>query len=113
MRFTNGALALSGTITASTNGAAFHLPAGNGSFLVGVHVSAASGTTPTLNVKLQDSPDATTWTDVAGAASAQLTAAGNTVFAGRSTKAYVRAVATLGGTTPSFTVDVTAFGATV
>lgn len=70
-----------------------------------VPVTAASGTTPTLDIVLEDSPDnGTTWFTVATAT--QLTAVGqaairlgiNTAFAGR-----LRLRWTIGGTTPSFT----------
>lgn len=65
-----------------------------------------SGTTPTLDVKLQDSDDNTTFTDITGATFAQKTAAGNEEIHFRTNKRYVRAVATIGGTSPSFTFAV-------
>jgi hypothetical protein len=114
-RLANGAVALSGTLTATSNGSALAVPGADGGshILVSVHVSAASGTSPTLSCKLQHSDDASSWSDVTGAAqSANLTAAGNALFGGRATKKYVRVVATVGGTTPSFTTSVALFGAT-
>ncbi|MFD8882383.1 hypothetical protein ACFV0H_07645 [Streptomyces erythrochromogenes] len=68
-----------------------------------VHCSAASGTTPTLDVALEQSANGTDWSAVTGGAAAQLTAAGNRVATGLVTANYVRATATIGGTTPSFT----------
>lgn len=71
-------------------------------------VTAASGTTPTLDVVLEDSLDGgTTWTQIG--AFAQKTAAGNeainvTIPFGP----LVRARWTIAGTTPSFTFAVTA-----
>lgn len=69
-------------------------------------VSAASGTTPTLDVKLQTSVDGSTWVDVASFAQQTTTTAGvHKVFTGLDR--FVRIVATIGGTTPSFTYAVT------
>lgn len=68
-------------------------------------VTAASGTTPTLDVAIQTRADAAdSWRAVA--AFAQKTAAGSErkCFAGLDR--FVRAVATIGGTTPSFTFSV-------
>jgi hypothetical protein len=69
-----------------------------------------SGTTPTLDVKLQQSPDdGTTWVDVASATIAQISDA-NTSKAGTSgppVAKYLRPVFTIGGTTPSFDIAYT------
>lgn len=71
-------------------------------------VTAASGTTPTLDLKIQDSADDVTYNDV-GLAFTQATG----VTSERKSldfplRKYVRAVATIGGTTPSFTYSVKA-----
>jgi hypothetical protein len=61
-------------------------------------------TTPTLDVKIQESDDNTTFTDIVGATFVQVTASNNLqaiVFL--RSKRYCRAVATIAGTTPSFT----------
>jgi hypothetical protein len=76
--------------------------------VLGVHVTAASGTSPTLNASLEESDDASTWTAVTGSAVAQLTAAGNAVAFAVPAKRYVRVTSTIAGTTPSFTYKVTA-----
>lgn len=110
MRSANAETAFNGALTATKNGPVHEFYGGAGNLFVTAHVSAVSGTSPTLNLKLQDSPDNSTWSDVTGATGAQLTAAGNQVFAGYSTKPYVRVVATVGGTTPSFTAHVAVFG---
>lgn len=73
-----------------------------------LNVGAASGTTPTLDVKLQESDDNATFTDITGATFAQRAAAGNETIHFRTRKRYVRAVATIGGGTPSFTFAVVA-----
>lgn len=72
-----------------------------------LHCTVASGTSPTLTVKLQDSADNSTFADLTGGAFTQLTAAGSQHLEGTGTvRRYVRAVYTIGGTTPSFTAAV-------
>jgi len=68
-----------------------------------VHCTAATGTTPTLNVSLEESTDAATWTAVTGSGAAQLTAAGNAVANASPTKPFVRVSAVVAGTTPTVT----------
>lgn len=72
-----------------------------------VHCTAASGTTPTLDVSLEESADGSTWTAVANSGATQLTAAGNRVATAAVTKNFVRVAAAIGGTTPSFTFSAT------
>lgn len=75
-----------------------------GDVLLAVHCTAASGTTPTLNVSLEESADgASGWTAVTGGSVTQLTAAGNAMAYASPSKSYVRVTATVAGTTPSFT----------
>lgn len=96
-------LAPSATITATTNGAAFDVR--KGCLALTLNVTAASGTSPTLDVAVQTRRDASdAWRAVA--AFAQRTAAGSErrCFAGCDRQ--VRVVATVGGTTPSFTFSV-------
>lgn len=82
-------------------------------------IDAASGTTPTLDVKLQGTDGLGNYVDIAGAAFAQKTGAGTstlTVYPGVAETANVsvsdvlprtyRVVWTVGGTTPSFTFSV-------
>lgn len=73
--------------------------------------SAVSGTTPTLDIKVQISPDqGATWFD-SGYAFTQQTANGTAVLKiPNNLGTFQRLVFTLGGTTPSFTVDVWAEG---
>lgn len=73
-----------------------------------LHVTAASGTSPTLDVKIQHSSDNSTWVDLitftqATARTSERKSATGTV------NRYVRAEWTVGGTSPSFTFAV-AFG---
>lgn len=70
-----------------------------------LHVFSVTGTTPSLTMKLQGSPDGTTWTDIPG----MLFSAATTASAQRlvlpkqqTIPAQVRANWTISGTTPSF-----------
>ncbi len=89
--------------TATTQSSSFAAP-GAAIHVVGYfHATAVTGTTPTLVVSFEQSPDQTTWTAIAGSSSATLTAAGNVTCNCIATDDYVRMVLTLGGTSPSFT----------
>ncbi|SRR6266536_3248264 len=68
-----------------------------------VHCTAASGTTPTLDVALEGSADNSSYSSVANSGVTQLTAAGNRISTALVTTNYVRVAVTIGGTTPSFT----------
>jgi len=94
------------TISSNTNGGSVDTQGYNSAAAI-LEVGAVSGTSPTLNVKIQESDDASTWSDVSGATFAQVTAANNSQILrieglGTSRKRYLRAVATPGGTSPSF-----------
>jgi hypothetical protein len=67
-----------------------------------------SGTSPTLAGKIQESADGSTnWTDISGATFTTVTASTNTqAIAFDRTKRFLRYVATVGGTSPSFAVAV-------
>jgi hypothetical protein len=106
---TIGALLEAQTLTASVNGPAVSLTGFEGNVDVIARIGTPTGTTPTLSLQLQTSPDGSTaWANVgpvlgafttaAGGASANLNPAG--------CLQYVRVVATVGGTTPSFPVAV-------
>ncbi|HEX8184409.1 MAG TPA: hypothetical protein VF747_06650 [Blastocatellia bacterium] len=94
--------------TASANSSPFSV--GDADHLVAfLSVTAGTGTTPTLDVKAQDSPDGgTTWFDLTGMSFAQVTGStsSQTVYATRTFSPKIRFVATIGGTTPSFTFSV-------
>ncbi len=72
---------------------------------------AVSGTTPTLDVKIQHSSDGSTWADVTGATFTQVTTANRQLISFISTREFVRGYYTTGGTTPSFTTSLTFLGA--
>lgn len=98
------------TRTASANGTGVDLNtirrADAGSVVL--HIGTVTGTSPTLDVKLQDSDDNSTFADVSGAVFAQKTATAlsrmNVDL--KVVRRYVRAVATIAGTTPSFPCSV-------
>lgn len=71
--------------------------------VLSVHCTAASGTTPTLDVSLEESADGSSWSAITGSGITQLTAAGNRLATALVTKNFVRTAVTIGGTTPSFT----------
>lgn len=91
------------TLTATTNGAAVDCPGGTLRLLL--NVSAASGTTPTLDCAIQTRKDAND-TYRAVAAFAQKTAAGSERKCFSGLDRQVRVVSTIGGTTPSFTFSI-------
>lgn len=100
-------------VTATANGTAVDIKDFIGNLQVLLDAGAGTGTTPTLDIKLQDSPDNVTFTDIAGKSFTQVTAAASRQQMVLNTDAcarYVRAVATLGGATPSFPVSVQAVG---
>ena len=101
--------------TATANGPAVDILDYEGYAAAILQSAAGTGTTPTLDVKLQDSADGSTgWADIAGAAFAQVTnaAASKQIvkFNASAARRYIRAVATVGGTTPSFACAVSFIG---
>jgi hypothetical protein len=107
------------TLTTTTNSPDFSMGAAGARFFL--NISAVSGTTPTLVVKIQvKDPVSGNYVDLLNAVFASQNATGEwelTVYPGITTAAnqavsYVvtspfRAVATIGGTTPSFTFSLT------
>ncbi len=95
--------------TATANGAAIDMVDYEGIAVVTLDSAAGTGTTPTNTVKLQDSPDNVTFTDIPGAAFTQLTTVASVqqlqIDTGTVAR-FVRAVTTIGGTTPSYTFSV-------
>jgi hypothetical protein len=90
--------------TASANGTGVDVSGYVGNIKVLLNIGTVTGTTPTLDVKIQDSADNSSWADVSGYTIAQKTAAGSDSLSvdKRAVRKYIRAVATIGGTTPSF-----------
>ena len=103
------------TNTTTATGSAVDIHNFDGRYGIILTSSVGTGTTPTLDVKVQDSDDGSTgWADVSGATFTQITdAADSTEFITidtDATKAYIRIVGTIGGTTPSFSFGVVGVG---
>ena len=101
--------------SATANGSAVDILNYEGQAAAILQSAAGTGTTPTLDVKLQDSADGSTgWADVTNVAFAQVTNAAASAqvlkFNASAVKRYIRAVATVGGTTPSFACAVSFIG---
>lgn len=80
-----------------------------GGVIVQQLVGTVSGTTPTLDGKLQYSADNSSWSDISGATFTQVTASDSFQKIGvdlRQGAKYLRYVGTIAGTTPSFTMCV-------
>lgn len=105
---TNLQLQASVTKTANFNSAGVDLKTGTPrrGLKARVLVTAVSGTTPTLDGKIQHSDDNSAFTDLAVVLAGQITATGEYFIPFETSKRYVRFVATIGGTTPSFTYQV-------
>lgn len=106
-------LAPSKAITATDTGAAVDVSEFTGNVLLLLNSSAGTGTTPTSTVKLQHSDDGSTnWTDTGFAFDAQAAAASAQakLYSADRFKKFVRAVNTLGGTTPGYSFGVTMVG---
>lgn len=86
--------------------------------LVLLNASAGTGTSPTLDVKLQHSDDDSTYEDVTSGAFSQVTDAAETAGVKvmklnvSDLKRYLRIVGTIAGTTPSFDFGVELVGIT-
>lgn len=95
--------------TSTANGTAIDLADTGPELFAFLNNGTTSGTSPTLDVKLQEcDTSGGTYSDITGATFTQLTAAGNEVIrVANRTKRYVRAVATIAGTSPSFACAVT------
>ena len=95
------------TATATVTGTGGDLLAGDNRCFAIQQVGTVTGTTPTLDGKIQESSDNAAWTDIAGATFAQVTASSNyqAITFDRS-KRYIRYVGTIAGTTPNFALAV-------
>lgn len=108
--------ALSGpsALTATGNGTGVDVSGFVGRVIIRQNIGTTSGTSPTLDGKIQDSADNSTFADVTGATFTQATAAGVQSIAvdSRLLRKYARYVRTIGGTSPSFTTAVDIIGST-
>lgn len=103
------------TRTTTVTGAAVDMQQYVGKVKMVLMSSIGTGTTPTLDVKLQDSADGSTgWADIAGATFTQVTDAADAIEAIGvtidSAARYIRGVGTIAGTTPSFSFGLCAIG---
>lgn len=105
MKVSNHPLHASAARTATGNGSAVHVTGDKA--VMFLDCSAASGTSPTLDVKLQGKdPISGNWFDT-GDSFAQLTTTGSErVEIAALPDADIRCVYTIGGTSPSFTFSV-------
>src|ERR1700704_2664603 len=91
------------TATSTVTGSSGDLLAGDGRCFAVQQVGAVSGTAPTLDGKIQESSDGSTWTDISGATFTQVTASTSTqAITFDRAKRYVRYIGTIGGSSPSF-----------
>jgi hypothetical protein len=105
--------AMNNALNANGNGAAVDLVDKEGEMVISFTAKNVSGTTPTLDGKLQDSDDGVSgFADVAGIAVAQVTAGPSSqklTFKKSQCKRFVRWVDTVGGTTPVYARSVQLF----
>ena len=99
--------------SSTATGTGFDLQGSNdaeGEAIVILDCEAGSGTTPTLNVKLQDSADNSAWADVTGKVFTEVTDSAASLqkisFNANDVRRYVRAVGTQAGTNPVFVYGV-------
>ena len=101
--------------TASANGTGFDLEGSNGAegeaIIILASDAASAGSSPTLDVKLQESSDNSTFTDISGATFTQVTDSAQALekisINTNDVKRYLRAVGTIGGSSsPAFTYSV-------
>lgn len=94
-------------ITANTNSAALTLSNLTPTIVAYLNVTAVSGTSPTLTVAFQDSPDGVNWYNIPSGAFSAVTAVGTSRLAlpAGPVGPNFRASVTVGGTTPSFTTS--------
>jgi hypothetical protein len=110
LRNVMGDVVLTGTAASAGTNSGPIAPAGVAADVVcHIHVTAATGTTPTLAVAIEQSADNSSYSAVTGGGtSANITAAGNATINARITQPYVRVTSTIGGTTPAVTYRVLA-----
>lgn len=100
-------------IAATANGTGVDIKDYVGTMQLLLDSGAGAGTTPTLDVKIQDSDDNTAFADVTGKAFTQVTTVASRqqmVLDTNAVRRYIRAVSTLGGTTPSFPISLQGVG---
>ena len=102
-----------GTYTADANGAGADLQGYQGVLKIVLDSGAGGGTTPTLDVKIQDSTDNLTFADVSGKVFTQVTDSASIQSLAIDTRAvrrYIRVALAITGTSPTFGLAVAAVG---
>jgi hypothetical protein len=111
---TTSASLMIATVTANANGTGVDIRDYIANLLIVANVKQGTGTTPTLDLKIQDSADNSSFADVSGYTFTQVTNSADsfqTLSADtRNLRRYIRVVATVGGTTPSFVTSVSFTG---
>lgn len=106
------------SVTADGNGTGVLVTDFVGGLAVILRAKNTAGSTPTLDIKLQESDDDSTYTDISGAAFTQVTDAGTLAAVSEkivvnveACKKYIRAVIDIGGTSsPAFMTTCVAVG---
>ena len=105
---------IAGTYTVNADGTVVDLQDYQGVLKVILNSGAGGGTTPTLDAKIQDSADNSAFADIPDKVFGQVTDAGLSIqilgIDTRTVKRYIRVALTIGGTTPTFGLAVTAVG---
>ncbi len=99
-------------VTSTATSAAIDLKEYDGDVSLILSCAAGTGSSPTLDVKVQDSDASNgTYGDLSGAAFAQVTDSASVqviTFVKDEAKRYIKIVQTVGGSTPSFTFSINA-----
>lgn len=85
----------------------------DGQLLIILESSAGGGTAPTMDVKIQDSADNSSFADVSGKVFTQVAGSQSRQtmsLEANSVRRYIRAVKTIGGTSPTFDAACVAIG---
>ena len=104
---------IAGTYTVNADGAGVDLQDYQGVLKVILNSGAGGGTTPTLDIKIQDSADNSVFADVSGKVFGQVTGIASIqslAIDTRTVRRYIRAALTITGTSPTFGLAVTAVG---
>jgi hypothetical protein len=98
--------------TSSANGTGVDMVEADGPCFAILHVGTVSGTSPTLDVTIEESTaSGGTYTAITGAAFTQITNSSHLLIINfKRSKRFVRAVATIAGTSPSFACAVIVLG---
>jgi hypothetical protein len=95
------------TLTASANGSSADLIEGDGRCFAIQAIGTVGGTSPSLSGKIQESANGSSWTDISGATFTAVTTTDNLqAISFDRTQRFVRYVATVSGTSPSFPIAV-------